>query len=71
MYDDFFYKNSFCNNFSLVPSLPSENKNLTLTLENWKKVSNQTFHKKFVFTLLISNILWMIVGFFCIQQLKF
>ena len=29
-----FYKNSFYNNFRLVPSLPSKNKNLALALEN-------------------------------------
>ena len=29
-----FYKNSFYNNFSLVPSLTSKNKNLALALEN-------------------------------------
>ena len=33
----FFYKNLFYNNLSLVPSLLSKNKNLVLTLENWKK----------------------------------
>lgn len=62
--NDFFHKNSFYNNYSLAPSLPFKNKDLALTLENWKKISNQTFHKSPFFTWLISNTLWRNVGLF-------
>ena len=37
--NDFFHKNSFYKNFSLVPSLPFKNKDLALTLENWKRLA--------------------------------
>ena len=41
--------NLFYDNFSLVPSLPTKNKNLAFALENLK-ISNQAFHGKCFFT---------------------